>query len=156
MKNALQNKRGNSYVWLCVVVLVASMLFSVLFLYIGLTSQVTAQKRDVKAKLDGYVSSYAVDAFEGLKHGTDYADYLDRQSFADGVCPALGFADETQETYEYPNGACTMTRPEVTVTFDDGYGATIRYQVILPVRWNGITFADLTIPVTVSSFYKTK
>ena len=67
MRKALENKRGNSYVWLCVVVLVSSMLFSVLFLYIGLTSQVAAQKRDIKAKLDGYVSSYAVDVFEGAE-----------------------------------------------------------------------------------------
>ena len=156
MKKALENKRGNSYVWLCVVVLVASMLFSVLMLYLGLTAQVALQKRDVQARLDGYVSSYAADAFEGLKHGVNYADYLDRQTFADGVCPALGFADDSQETLVYPNGDCVMNRPTVTTRFEDGYGVTVAYTAVFSVRWNGKTFADLTVPVTVSSDYKTK
>ena len=156
MKKALENKRGNSYVWLCVIVLVASMLFSALLLYMTLTAQVAMQKREVRAKLDGYVSAYAVESFGGLKHGTESSAYMDRERFAAGVCPALGFADETQETYEYPNGECTMTRPDVTVFFEDGFGVTVQYTAVFPVAWNGRTFADLTVPVTVSSFYRIK
>lgn len=153
MKKALYSRNGNSFVWLCVVVLVSSMLFSVLLLYLSLTAQVAAQKRDVQAKLDSYVSASAVESFNSLKHGSNFTEYLDREAFASGICPALGFEDESQEIYEYPNGS-TMTRPECTTFFENGYGVTVRYTASFPVAWNRNTFANLTIPVTVSSYFK--
>ena len=156
MKNALQNKRGNSYVWLCVVVLVASMLFSVLLLYMSLTAQVGIQKRETQAKLDGYLAAFAAGEYNALKRGADYEQYLAWERLEQGVYPVLGFENDTDETVADPNGNYTATRPTVTVLRGDGFGLTVRYTVSFPVKWNGRTFADLTVPVTVSSYYRTK
>ena len=94
MKNALQNKRGNSYVWLCVVVLVASMLFSVLLLYMSLTAQVGIQKRETQAKLDGYLAAFAAGEYNALKRGADYEQYLAWERLEQGVYPVLGFEND--------------------------------------------------------------
>ena len=58
IKEALKDKNGDAYIWLCVIVVFISMLLSVLILYMGLLSQVQIQKRDVKTKLDSVVSEY--------------------------------------------------------------------------------------------------
>lgn len=46
IKEALKDKNGDAYIWLCVIVVFISMLLSVLILYMGLLSQVQIQKRD--------------------------------------------------------------------------------------------------------------
>ena len=55
IKEALKDKNGDAYIWLCVIVVFISMLLSVLILYMGLLSQVQIQKREVKTKLDSVV-----------------------------------------------------------------------------------------------------
>ena len=79
IKEALKDKNGDAYIWLCVIVVFISMLLSVLILYMGLLSQVQIQKRDMKHKLDGYISDYATVAFNAVKQGEAYEVY-DRAS----------------------------------------------------------------------------
>ena len=88
--------------------------------------------------------------------GTKFADYIDYTAFAKGVFPALGFSSDTVTEYEYENGNCSMTRPAVTVLKGDGFGLTLRYTAIFPITWNGNTYSNLEVPVTVSSYYKSK
>ena len=49
-----------------------------------------------------------------------------------------------------------MTRPEVTTLNGDGFGLTVHYTAIFPITWNGRTYSSLEVPVTVSSYYKSK
>ena len=69
IKEALKDKNGDAYIWLCVIVVFISMLLSVLILYMGLLSQVQIQKREVKTKLDSVVSEYATEMFGAIKQG---------------------------------------------------------------------------------------
>lgn len=69
IKEALKNKNGDAYIWLCVIVVFISMLLSVLILYMGILSQVQIQKREVKTKLDSVVSEYATEMFDAIKQG---------------------------------------------------------------------------------------
>ena len=69
IKEALKDKNGDAYIWLCVIVVFISMLLSVLILYMGLLSQVQIQKREVKTKLDSVVSEYATEMFDAIKQG---------------------------------------------------------------------------------------
>lgn len=152
----LKNKKGIAYIWVCVIVIFIAALLSVIVLYMGLTAQVQIQKRDVQKKLDGYVAQYATESFDAIKQGSKYADHMDYTAFANGVCPFLGFSSDTVTEYEYENGNCSMTRPAVTVLKGDGFGLTLRYTAIFPITWNGNTYSNLEVPVTVSSYYKSK
>ena len=151
---ALRNKKGESYVYLCVVIMFVSMIVSVLILYMGLTAQVQAQKRDTKAKLDGYISGYATETFDELKQGYNYALTLDLKELESGVYEALGFSSGNTE-YVYSNGI-RMGKPEVTALSGNGFGVVIKYTAYFPVEWNGRKYADIQIPVTLTSYYKLK
>ncbi len=154
--NALKSKKGEAaYIYLCVLVLVLSMLLSVLILYMGLCAQVEMQKRDVQHKLDGYLSEVATEEFNSIKQGESYESCMDYEALEAGVCPALGFG-ETDTEYVYPGGNCTMIRPTVTVLKDDGFGVKVEYEAVFPILWNGKTYTDITIPVSVTGYYKMK
>ena len=152
----LKSKKGEgTYIYLCVLILVISMLLSVLILYMGLLSQVQIQKRDMKHKLDGYISDYATVAFNAVKQGEAYEIYVDYENLANGCLPSLGFT-QSDLVYRYDNGNCTLVEPEVKVLRGEGFGITLHYTAVFPIVWNGKTYGDLSIPVTVSSYYKIK
>lgn len=152
----LKSKKGEgTYIYLCVLILVISMLLSVLILYMGLCAQVQIQKRDMKHKLDGYISDYATGAFNAVKQGEAYEIYVDYENLANGCLPSLGFT-QSDSVYRYDNGNCTLVEPEVKVLRGEGFGITLHYTAVFPIVWNGKTYGDLSIPVTVSSYYKIK
>lgn len=152
----LKSKKGEgTYIYLCVLILVISMLLSVLILYMGLCAQVQIQKRDMKHKLDGYISDYATVAFNAVKQGDAYEIYVDYENLANGCLPSLGFT-QSDSVYRYDNGNCILVEPEVKVLRGEGFGITLHYTVVFPIVWNGKTYGDLSIPVTVSSYYKIK
>lgn len=152
----LKSKKGEgTYIYLCVLILVISMLLSVLILYMGLCAQVQIQKRDMKHKLDGYISDYATVAFNAVKQGEAYEIYVDYENLANGCLPFLGFT-QSDSVYRYDNGNCTLVEPEVKVLRGEGFGITLHYTAVFPIVWNGKTYGDLSIPVTVSSYYKIK
>lgn len=152
----LKSKKGEgTYIYLCVLILVISMLLSVLILYMGLCAQVQIQKRDMKHKLDGYISDYATIAFNAVKQGEAYEIYVDYENLANGCLPSLGFT-QSDSVYRYDNGNCTLVEPEVKILRGEGFGITLHYTAVFPIVWNGKTYGDLSIPVTVSSYYKIK
>ena len=152
----LKSKKGEgTYIYLCVLILVISMLLSVLVLYMGLCAQVQIQKRDMKHKLDGYISDYATIAFNAVKQGEAYEIYVDYENLANGCLPSLGFT-QSDSVYRYDNENCTLIGPEVKVLRGEGFGITLHYTAVFPIVWNGKTYGDLSIPVTVSSYYKIK
>lgn len=153
---SLKNKRGDSYIYLCVIVVFVCLLVSVIILYTGLIAQVQIQKRDVQAKLDSYVSSRATDEYDALKQGSVKDNYFEWNQIEAEAYKALGFPNESDEAYVYENGNCKMTRPALTILKGDGFGVTVEYVAIFPIAWNGMVFADLEIPVTVTSYYKTR
>lgn len=156
MMKILKSKKGEgTYIYLCVLILVISMLLSVLVLYMGLCAQVQIQKRDMKHKLDGYISDYATVAFNAVKQGEAYEIYVDYENLANGCLPSLGFT-QSDSVYRYDNGNCTLIGPEVKVLRGEGFGITLHYTAVFPIVWNGKTYGDLSIPVTVSSYYKIK
>lgn len=156
MMKILKSKKGEgTYIYLCVLILVISMLLSVLVLYMGLCAQVQIQKRDMKHKLDGYISDYATIAFNAVKQGEAYEIYVDYENLANGCLPSLGFT-QSDLVYRYDNGNCTLVEPEVKVLRGEGFGITLHYTAVFPIVWNGKTYGDLSIPVTVSSYYKIK
>ena len=151
----LKNKSRYSYIYLCVIILVVSMLLSVLILYLGLTAQVQIQKRDMQSKLDGYVAEYATEVFDAIKQGQSYEKYIDYEQFKSGSYTALGFPSTVSE-YAYENGNCVVSRPVVSVLKGNGFGLTAKYTATFPIKWNGKTYTSLSIPVTVTSYYKLK
>lgn len=156
VKEALFSKKGDAYIFLCVLIIFISMLLSVVILYMGMTAQIRAQKRDVQSKLDSYVTAYATEVYDALIQGAHREKYIDWVALEAGAYAVLGFDSESTEQFSYANGNCTMRRPTVTVLRGDGFGVAVDYVAVFPVRWNGETVTELEIPVTVTSYYKMK
>jgi hypothetical protein len=124
-------------------------------MYMGLMAQVQIQKRDVEMKLDSCVAEFATEAFDSIKQGDNYEFQLNLEKLKENAYSHLGFGVyDTSITYD--NGNCTMSRPVIRTLSGNGFGLTATYTVSFPIVWGGRTFADLEIPITVTSYYKFK
>ncbi len=155
MLKILKNKKGEvAYIYLCVLVMVMSMLISCIVLFMGLTAKVQIQKRDMQAKLDGYISEYAIDVFDAIKQGVSYDKYIDHNMLKAECLKELGF--NSSDMYYYRDGSCTLYEPNVNGLRGEGFGLVVTYTASFPIKWGGRTFTNLEIPVTISSYYKLK
>ncbi len=156
MKTILKSKKGEvAYIFLCVLIIFISVLLSILILYMSLVAQIQIQKRDLKAKLDGYVSEYVIEMFSAIKHAGQYDGYVDYDTFRDDCYAALGF-DEVDNTYIYDNGNCVLSDPSITVLRGNGFGLSMQYKAAFHINWNGMSYSDLIIPITIYSYYRIK
>lgn len=155
IKQITSNKKGESYIYVCVLVLFISMLVSVLIMYMGLMAQVQIQKRDVQMKLDNCVAEYAIEAFDAVKQGESLDRVIDLDKLKQKAYTELGF-NSYETNITYPNVNCTMSRPTITTLSGNGFGLTATYTVSFPVKWGGKVYTDLTVPITVTSYYKFK
>ena len=154
--NPIKNKKGEAYIFTCVLVLFIAMLLSVILLYMSLLGQIEFQKNDVEAKLDGYISDYAVKMFDAIKQGDTYASDIDWEGLENGAYKALGFENDFTSELVYQEGDCVMSRPTVTVLSGNGFGVKVEYTASFAVKWNGKRYTDIEIPISVTSYYKTK
>ena len=90
-KQVICSKKGESYIYVCVLVLFISALVSVVIMYMGLMAQVQIQKRDVEMKLDNIVSEYAVEAFDSIKQGEKLDKVIDLDKLKQNAYTELGF-----------------------------------------------------------------
>ena len=101
IKQATSCKKGESYIYVCVLVLFISALVSVVILYMGLMAQVQIQKRDVEMKLDSCVADFATEAFDSIKQGDNYEFQLDLDKLKENAYKHLGFGVyDTSITYD--------------------------------------------------------
>lgn len=61
MRNPLHNKKGFSYVLVCVYILIVMMLVAVTMQYAFIYHVAREQQNETQLKLDSYVTCYAVD-----------------------------------------------------------------------------------------------
>ena len=155
IKKHISSTEGLAYVPICFLVMFICLLTSIVMLYMGLMAQVQIQKRDVKLKLDSYITEYAVEAFDSIKQGEKYAAAIDLSKLEQSAYASLGFS-ASNTSYTYENGNCTMSRPTITVLSGEGLGISVSYMASFPIVWNGKTYTDLEIPLTVTSYYKFK
>ncbi len=156
MRKSIGNRAGIAYLWVCILVLAGCMLFSVLLLDLGIRSAIDSRRREVEAKLDGCLTSFAVGQYDSIKTGTPGGEAPSPEALRDDVLEALGFSDESVTVSPGAADTVRMTRPEVEVSGEDGWSVTVRYTALVPVCWSGTVFEELEVPVRVTRSYRAK
>ena len=91
MRNPLHNKKGLSYILVCVYILIVMMLVAVAMQYAYIYHVAREQQNETQLKLDSYVTRYAVGKYDALKQGEPWETYIDSSDLVDGAYTALGF-----------------------------------------------------------------
>ena len=140
----LKDKRGMSYVLVCVVVLIASMLIYVGLEYNSAVFAVKMQKQDVSVKLDNVIADTLR---ESIENSTPISDkQLEQRAYE-----ALGF--ENINTQIRDGDGHSMSRPSFFIIMGTDISITAEYELTVPFRPLDAEVIDITVPVRVTAKY---
>ena len=77
--NALKNKKGFSYILVCVIIIFVVMVVFVAMQYAYVYHIAEEQKNETQLKLDGFVTRTAVEQYDALKQGEAWMESVLRK-----------------------------------------------------------------------------
>lgn len=148
----MTNKRGSSYVSVCVVVLVIVMILSAVIFYASSMTIVQNSKKDTALALDSFVMQNSVAIYNSIKQGNDYTRKIDNKAFLSAYRSKLSL----ESSGEYlcsrnENGEIVykLTAPVVSFAAENTLKLQVNYQLLIPVDFAGETLFWMTVPVEV-------
>ena len=148
------NKRGDSYVFTCVIVLVIAMVFSLVLFYANTMSIIKATKANTERVLDSFIMKNSVDIYQSIKQGHDITEWFDEKYYLSQISSELSLDLSGGLLYSYGTDGSViykMTTPKVSFNQNERLKLSAEYSLILPVYFAGNRFTDLVIPLKVTS-----
>ena len=155
MRNPLHNKKGFSYVLVCVYILILMMLVAVAMQYAYIYHVAREQQNETQLKLDSYVTRYAVSKYDALKQGEPWDDYIDRNDLVDGAYDTLGFSSVGPQSLTVA-GAYTFLRASIQAVTGDAFGVKASYEIIIPFVLFEREIMQINVPVELVAQFKLK
>lgn len=155
----LKNKRGDGYVFPCVMIVVICMILSVFIFFAGVVNMVRITQENTKVVLDSYVMKSSIEIYNSIKQGSDYTDVLEQNVYINDLCDFCSLAKGSYFLYAYDEDGeikYMMTRPTITFREENTLKIELCYTLYVPVRFNGKIVRYAIIPVTVDSSFTEK
>lgn len=153
MKQYLRNKRGEMYLWACIIVIILSMILSVVLYYSLATTLAQAQRKGAIQALDEYTQHNAIDIFESIKQHNDKTDTLDSELYISTLCTAQSLeVDGDTLVAKSADGSRRYVVSDVTVSYtvENTTKIHVSYVLTLPLNLLGrAVWVD--IPITIST-----
>jgi len=160
----LSNKKGMSYVYVCVIILILSMLISLVFSYASLMTITSKAKDNSQRVLDGFCIEKAIEINKSIKNGNKYMisnEYTD--PFMERISKELLLTnvDNSRNIWYNTDGE----NDDIIFRFDNPLTANLEdntltlqmdYELVIPINFGGIDFSDLRIPIRIKSVYNVK
>lgn len=155
----LKNKRGDGYIFPCIMIVVVCMMLSVFIFFAGAVNLVRITKENTKIVLDSYVMKNSIAMYNSIKQGHDFTEVLDQNVYIDNLCSFCTLVKSDYFLYAYDeNGQIKymMTQPTITFRVENTLKIRLSYTVYVPVRFNGKITRYAIIPATVDSSFTEK
>lgn len=155
----LKEKRGDGYIFPCVIILVICIMLSVFIFFAGAVNMVRITKENSKIVLDSYVMKNSIGIYNSIKQGNDYTEVLDQNVYIDELCEFCTLAKDNYYLYSYDNDGklkYMMTRPTIIFREEKTLKIELRYTLYVPVWFNGKVVQYAVIPIFINSSFTEK
>lgn len=149
-----KNKRGDGYVFPCVMIIVLCMIFSVLMFLYSTASWIRITKENTETVMDSYIMKNSIEIYNSIKQGNDYTETLDANVYIDDLCEYCTLVKGSSYLYHYDsNGRLQyrMSRPVITFRQENTLKIQIDYTLYVTVYFNNRAVRNAVVPVTVVS-----
>lgn len=155
----IRNKRGDGYVFPCVMVVVLCMLTAVFIFFVTTASMVRVTKENSQTVLDSYIMKNSIEIYDSIKQGNDYTEAIDRDVYIDSLCSFCTLEKVGSYLYHYDgNGKLQyrITKPTITFRQENTLKIRLQYRIYIPIWFEGKIFRYAIVPVTVDSSFSEK
>lgn len=150
----LKNTKGEIYVFICVFVLVIMTVFSVIFTYASIITDVKVQKTNTEIVFDSFVSNNSIIIYNNIKQGKNATDGVDTSKFCTSLKEFCTFVEKDGKYYSIDADGSekfNMTVPEMGFIEDEKLELYVTFTMNIPIRFAGKTVQTAHIPVKVTS-----
>lgn len=156
---SFKNKKGEGYVFVCVLILVFMMTFSVIFVYTGMITEIRLQKTNTKMVFDSFITKNSILIFNNIKQGNNATEHLETESFYTALKDFCTL-DEKDNLYYAVDDEGTeifhLTKPRIDFVEEDKLALSLKYEMYIPVRFAGHTVTTAEVPIRISSILNSK
>lgn len=155
----MKDKRGVSYVPICVFILIIMMAFSVIFVYASVITDVRVQKANTETVFDSFIAKNSILIYSNIKQGKNATEHLNTAPFYTALKDFCTL-DESGGMY-YAKDAdgvekFRMTKPQMEFIEEDTLELYVAFTMYVPIRFAGQTVTTAEVPVRVSSALNSK
>lgn len=155
----LKSKRGEGYILPCVFILIFSMIFAIVFMYISAVSMVNIMKENTKVVLDSFITQNATEIYSSIKQGNDYIEDVDSEEFRTSLISFCTFEERNGKLYSIDeNGTEKFHISEPVITFQQEHELElmVSYTMSIPIYFAGANVTTASIPMQISSILTEK
>lgn len=153
MKRIL-NTKGETYVLICVFILIIVMTFSVIFTYASAITVVKVQKSNTEIVFDSFVANNSIIIYNNIKQGKNATDGVNTENLLSAMKEFCTLDEENGMYYnKNVNGTeqYRMTVPQLGYVEDEKLELYLSFTMYVPIRFAGQTVATAQVPVKITS-----
>ena len=155
----LKDKRGSSYVPVCVFILIIMMTFSVILVYSSSIAVVRVQKTNTQTVFDSFIAKNSILIYSNIKQGKNATDHLNTAPFYTMLCDFCTL-DESGGMYYAKDEDGTekfrMTKPQMDFIEEDTLELYVTFTMYVPISFAGHTVTTAEVPVKITSSLNSK
>ena len=153
------NKRGDGYIWTCVLVVALCMIIAVFITFTSAVNIVRMTEKNSRIVLDSFVMKNSILIYDSIKNGNDYTSALNENEYIDDLCEFCTFEKNGEFLYAYTSEGelkYKISKPDVSFSSGSTLKIFANYVVYYPVDFNGVMIYTIEIPITVESKFNEK
>lgn len=158
-KGVIRNTRGEIYVAICVFVLIIVTIFSVIFTYASVITEVKVQKTNSEIVFDSFVANNSIIIFNNIKKGRNATKDVNTAEYLTSLKQFCTLDEQGGKLYNMDtdgNEKYSMTIPEIGYIEDETLELYASYTMFVPIGFAGATVTTAKIPVRITSALTSK
>lgn len=155
----LKNTKGEIYVMVCVFVLIVVTVFSVIFTYASVVTNVKVQKSNTQIVFDSFVANNSIIIFNNIKQGKNATAGIDTAPFYTALKRFCTLDEHDGKLYSTDTDGSekfSMTVPTIGFIEDEKLELYASFTMYVPIRFVGQTVTTAKVPVKITSVLTSK
>lgn len=155
----LKSTKGEIYVTVCILVLIVVTVFSVIFTYASVITNVKVQKSNTQIVFDSFVANNSIIIFNNIKQGKNVTDGIDTAPFYASLKRFCTLDEHDGKLYSMDTDEAekfSMTVPAIGFIEEEKLELYVSFTMYVPIRFAGQTVTTAVVPVKISSALTSK
>lgn len=155
----LKSTKGEIYVTVCILVLIVVTVFSVIFTYASVITNVKVQKSNTQIVFDSFVANNSIIIFNNIKQGKNATDGIDTAPFYASLKRFCTLDEHDGKLYSMDTDEAekfSMTVPAIGFIEEEKLELYVSFTMYVPIRFAGQTVTTAVVPVKISSALTSK
>ena len=155
----MKNKRGDTYVTVCVFMLVIFMIFSAVFTFASAITLIKVQQSNTEIVFDSFIANNSILIYNNIKMGNNATDGVKTADLTQMLVKFCSLTKSGSLYYCYDdegNEKFNITSPAIGYLEEKQLELYVTYTMRVPIRFAGVSVATAVIPIKITAELRSK